>query len=305
MALQLDLRHYETIAAIVDLGSMTAAARHLSTTQSALSHRLADAERRLGVQLFERTPRRRLQATRAGLAVHQAASRALADLERCEARFRAETSDITAVVRIAVSSYDCYHWYPRFLESVRREHPTVELELVVVGDTPAEPLGAKTADLVLAPSRPSGPIECQRAFADELVLIASPDHPLAQRHHVEAEELADLTYFTYNPSPAPGFEYDRFVRPANAYPMVVTVVPSTSAIAELVAAGVGVSILSRWALAPMIENGRLVAIPCGVDGLALDWHIAIRAQEPESSPVRRVADALRRNLDADVDPDLH
>lgn len=293
----LDVRHYETVAAIVELGSMTAAARDLSTTQSALSHRLADAERRLGVQLFERSPRRRLRPTRAGLAVHQTASRALADLERCEALFRSETPGITSLVRIAVGSYDCYHWYPGFLETVRVDHPTIELELVVVGDNPSEALGATTADLVLAPSRPSGSIECQPAFHDELVLITSPDHPLAQRHHVDAHELAELTYFTYNPSPAPGFEYDQFIRPAEAYPMVVTVVPSTGAISELVAAGVGVSILSRWALAPMIDGGRLAAIPCGADGLDLDWHIALRANEPESSPVRLIADALGQHLD--------
>ncbi|MGI9612075.1 MAG: LysR family transcriptional regulator [Acidimicrobiales bacterium] len=296
MALQLDLRHYETVAAIVELGSMTAAARELSTTQSALSHRLAEAERRLGVQLFERSAQRRLRPTRAGLAVHQTASRALADLDRCEAAIRSETPGITSIVRIAVGSYDCYHWYPMFLDRVRHEHPTVELELVVVGDTPSEALGANTADLVLAPSWPSGPIECQPGFADELVLVTGPEHRLADRDFVEADEMAELTYLTYNPSPAPGFEYDRFIRPAQVYPLVVTVVPSTSAISELVAAGVGVSILSRWAMAPMIDGGRLVAIGCGADGLELDWHIALRSQEPADSPVRLIADALRRHV---------
>jgi LysR family transcriptional regulator for metE and metH len=298
MPLQLDLRHYETVAAIVELGSMTAAARELSTTQSALSHRLAEAERRLGVRLFERSAQRRLRPTRAGLAVHQAANRALADLDRCEAQLRSEMPGITSIVRIAVGSYDCYHWYPTFLEHVRRAHPTVELELVVVGDTPSEALGANTADLVLVPSSPTGPIECQPAFADELVLIASPGHPLAGRGAVEVEEMVEHTYFTYNPNPAPGFEFDQFIRPANIYPLVVTVVPSTSAIAELVAAGAGVSILSRWALAPMIDGGRLVAVRCGAAGLDLDWHVALRSQEPEGSPVRRIAAALRRHVEA-------
>ena len=43
MPLQLDLRHYETVGAIVDLGTMTAAADALHTTQSAVSHRVAEA----------------------------------------------------------------------------------------------------------------------------------------------------------------------------------------------------------------------------------------------------------------------
>jgi DNA-binding transcriptional LysR family regulator len=90
MVLQLELRHYETVLAIVELGTMTAAAKALSTSQSALSHRLAEAERRLGTTLFERGPQRRLKPTRAGVVIHQAASRALADLERSEALLLSE-----------------------------------------------------------------------------------------------------------------------------------------------------------------------------------------------------------------------
>lgn len=298
MSLQLDLRHYETIVAIVDLGTMTAAARELHTTQSALSHRLSEAERRLGARLFDRGRQRRLTPTRAGLVVHQTASRALADLERSEQLLLAERSGVTSVVRIAVGSYDCYHWYPSFHAASRRRAPEIEVGLVVVGDSPGEALGAGKVDLVIAPGEPQGAVQMAPVLTDELVLVTWPDHPLAVREHIVADDLVDATYLTYNSDPTPGFEYNRFLRSADAYPRSVTVVPQTSAIAELVAAGAGVSILSRWALAPMIESGRIVAVRCGTDGLSLDWNVVTRATDASASPARRVADHLVEHLGA-------
>ena len=81
---RLDLHHYATVLAIVETGSMTAAADQLAVSQSAVSHRLAEAERRLGQPLFDRRPARALQPTPAGLILAQAAQRALPDLIRAE-----------------------------------------------------------------------------------------------------------------------------------------------------------------------------------------------------------------------------
>lgn len=292
MALHLDLRHYETIVAIVELGTMTAAARELHTTQSALSHRLADAERRLDRKLFDRGPRRRLTPTRAGLVIHQSAQRALTDLERSEQILLADRQGVTSIVRIAVGSYDCYHWYPDFLTASTRRDPDVELDLVVGGDSPGDALAAGTVDLVLAPGDPQGSVQLTPMLTDELVLVVAPDHPLADRAHVVASDLVDQTYLTYNPSPTPGFEYDRFIRPSGDYPRVVRVVPQTSAIVELVAAGAGVSILSRWALSPFIESGRIAAVRCGPAGLPFAWSVVTRGSLSPDSPTRRVADHL-------------
>lgn len=297
MSLRLDLRHYETVVAITDLGTMTAAAEHLHSSQSALSHRLAEAERRLGTPLFERGPRRRLLPTRAGLMVHQTASRALADLERSEQLLVSEGRSILATVRIAVGSYDCYHWFPGFLHDVRAHHSTIDLQLVVVDDQPSAHLASGRADLVIAPGTPEGVFETRALFLDELVLCVAPRHRLAGRRVVEATDLADESYLTYNPRPAPGFEFDRFIGPAGSYPRTVTVVEQTNAIAELVAADAGVSILSRWALAPMIDAGRISEVRCGPKGLPLEWNALVRPSEAEGSPARTIADELARYLD--------
>lgn len=298
MTLMLDLRHYETVVAIIDLGTMTAAAKHLSATQSALSHRVADAEHRLGVKLFERGHQRRLKPTRAGLVVHQAATRALTDLERTERLLLAEDKRVTAKVRIAVGSYDCFHWFPEFVALTNTTHPEIELELVVVGDTPGAALSSNNADLVIAAGNPQGRVGTLPLFGDELVLMVNPEHRLASQSSIAAEDLAAESYLTYNSSPSPGFEYDRFIRPAGAYPLTVTVIEQTSAITELVAAGAGVSILSRWALTPAINSGRIVPVRCG-EGLSLQWNAVVRQDDPVDAPANLISRMLADHLAVD------
>lgn len=291
--LVLDLRHYETIVAIVEFDTMTDAAAHLSMTQSALSHRLAEAERRLDTQLFNRGHHRRLTPTRDGLAIHQSATRALAELARTEANLIKAASPAPTTLRIAVGSYDCYHWFPGFLAHVRRCIPGIDLELVVVGDAPSPALASRSVDIVIAPGRPEGDITLRHLFEDELVFVTSPNHRLAGSATVEAADLAEETYLTYNAQPTPGFEYDRFIHPASTYPLVVRVVRQTSAITELVAAGAGVSILSQWALEPALTSGRVHASSCGTDRLPLTWHAATRRNDDQAL---LVVDELAQHL---------
>ena len=58
------------------------------------------------------------------------------------------------------------------------------------------------------------------------------------------------------------------------------------AIIDLVRAGFGISILSRWAVEPEIADGTLVARPLGEEGLSLDWWAVIRTDDAEDAPSR-------------------
>ncbi|TDT18536.1 LysR family transcriptional regulator for metE and metH [Ilumatobacter fluminis] len=289
---RLELHHFATVQAIVDAGSLTAAADHLSVSQSAVSHRLAEAERRIGQPLFERRPARGLQPTPAGLRLYQSAARALPDLLRAERDVIRAAGAAAEVVRIGVGSYDCYHWLPGYHRRLVETLPDVLLELVVVGDAPGARLLDGDVDVVLAPGSPSGPVVTRPLFTDELVLLTAPDHALADRGWVEPEALADETYLTYGRTPSPGFEYDRFVRPSGVVPSSVLVIEDTGAIVEMVAAGLGVSILSRWATRPSIEEGKVAAIPCGHRGLELAWNAVLRESTPDHAPEARVATDL-------------
>lgn len=299
MITRLDLHHYATVLAIVESGSMTAAADRLAVSQSAVSHRLAEAERRLGEVLFDRRPARALQPTPAGLVLAQAAERALPELVRAEHDIARAAGEAVDVVRLGVGSYDCYHWLPDYHRHASDALDDVVLELAVVGDSPGSRLRAGAVDVVLAPGSPEGQFATQHLFTDELVLVTHPEHPLGSRQYVEPEALADETYLTYSRTPAPGFEFDRFVRPSGVTPRTVLVIEDTSAIAEMVASGIGVAILSRWALTPWVDAGKVAAARCG-GGLDLAWSALVRDGARTDSPEARVADDLAGWLRAEA-----
>ena len=127
--MRLEIRDFRLVVAISELGTLTRAGQQLNLTQSALSHQLADLERRLGAALFERSGRRMIpNRLGARLASHgKELLERLGDVERdvFDAAARRE-----AVLRIATECYTCYHWLPPVLQEFRKLHPSVDVEVV-------------------------------------------------------------------------------------------------------------------------------------------------------------------------------
>jgi len=299
MASVLDLHHLETLVAILETRSVTAAAKRLGVTQSAASHRLAEAQRRLGGRLFQTNLGRTMRPTPAAVALCQAAQRILPELARAEADFMRAAGTDREVVRLGVESYDCYHWLPGFHTHTKDAVPDVVLELVVIGDSPVSQLSSGIVDVVLSPGPPSNAADSMTLLTDELVLVTHPDHHLADRDWVDPSALQDEVYLTYSHATAPGFEVDRFLRPAGVAPKTLLIIEQPGAIAEMVASGLGVSILSRWAMTPWINAGKVAAVRCGERGLDLEWRSLLRPGTDEASAELRVARELARWLTAE------
>ena len=291
--MRLDIKHWQMLKAIDETGTQRQAAYVLGITQSALSHRLAEAERRLGGLLFEREGRR-LRQTAAGRAMTQTANQIIPALKRAEFDFQQMADNETTVVRFGVAAYSCYHWLPAFLQEMSNKEPSIQLELVASAtQNPLKNLQEGTVDVVLAPGHLAIPgIDSIPVFQDELVLITHSKHMLATKQHIEATDLEGENYLTYSKSAQPGFEYERFIRPSGVVPHLVTVVEVTDAIVELIAAGFGVSILSRWAVQSAISHERISAVGLGQTKLDLGWSALVRESEPRSAAARVVSNRL-------------
>lgn len=108
-------------------------------------------------------------------------------------------------------------------------------------------------------------------FEDEMVLVLPTGHPLANRPYSRGADLLGETVFFYE---LPN-EHEELLRrqlfPRNTSAAKVRNVPLTEAIVELVRAGHGVSVLSRWSLGPHLARGGLVTQRLGRHGMRRRW----------------------------------
>lgn len=291
---RLDIRHLQMIRAIGRTGRVVDAADALGLTPSALSHRIKEAERRLGVPLFERT-HKRLRMTAAAEYLANFSEKFLGELYLIEDEVRRMNAGIEHVVRIAVENYSAYHWFPSFLALFRTHHPTVDIQIMTGSrrDMVGSLLDRHIDLAIKANGDAHAATERLHLFQDPLVFICAPEHPLALEKSVSASDIEGQRFITFTKTPEPDQEFARLFRPERRYPIWTASVEIPEAIIELVAAGQGTSILAKWAVEPHVAAGRINAIPLAPKPILIDWNCEFRSDEPMASPVRHVASALR------------
>ena len=291
--MRLDIKHWQLLDAIARFGSLGHAAEVIGVTQSALSHRLAEAERRLGSAIFERDGRR-LRVTPAGQALLETAQTVLPELERAEQDFERVAANASYLVRIGVSSYSAYHWVPGFLSSVNNQREKLQLDFIAAATRDAQTaLLSGATDLLISPGLiTNSALEGKKLFQDELVLVTHPEHPLEKKAYIEAEDLADQDYLTYSLDALPGFEYEQFIRPAGVRPRHMQLVEMTDAIVEMIGVNLGVSILSRWALSRALNQGLVSAVPLTRKSLPLTWYVMSRKSDRSNAAIRLTEKSL-------------
>ena len=298
---RLDMRHLQMLVAIADTGSVTRAAALLGVTQSALSHRLHEAERRLDAALFTRV-NKRLRMTPAAERLHGVAKRTLVGLERTEAEVGRSTRGVRHAARLGIGTYTRCHWLPDFLGQVGEAMPDVEINVVADAmQRPYEMLAEGAVDVTVMVGEPAGPgLRVIPMFDDELIAIVAPDHRLADRPYIVASDLVDETYITYSWTNVPGHAHDLLMRPANLFPRRSMRVELPDAIVELVRANFGISILTRWAVEQDIAAGRLVGLPITDQGMTIAWSAVVRDADGEGSISHRLAAVLADWSGSDV-----
>lgn len=293
MLRHLSLRHLDMLTAIARCETMAEAARTLLITPSALTHRIREAERRLGIVLYEKQGRI-LRPTTAARILTVTADRVLEDLNQSERVAIASAEGIRHFLRISVAVYNSFHWLPEFLSWFRGSHPKIGIEIETQGAlAPFDLLAKGKIDLVISPDMVlPGQLDAVDLFADELVAVVPPSHGLAQKRFVTGQDFLNDPFLTYSLVRQPGYETDRIWTPENVMPPREENIGSVEAICELIKAGFGISILSHWAIYPQFLSGNLMPVRATPDGLDITWRAITKSSATEGAPERILMKAL-------------
>lgn len=212
--------------------------------------------------LFDRLPKG-MRLTAAGEALLVYAQRIFSTESEAE-RILAELRDLHAG-RLAIGASMTIGNYllPPILARFQQLHPGVDIRLDIANtDTIQQRLRSNSLDLGFTEGFVDDPELEARIFAvDDLVVIAPPGHRFIDRTDLTTEELCREPCILREPGSGTRAVIERELEHRGIQPMARMSLGSPEAIKQAVAAGAGISLVSRLSVAMELRAGTLSLIP--------------------------------------------
>ena len=276
----------EAFLTVAERRSVSAAAVVLYVTQPALTTRIKNLERELGVDLFVRTPRG-MRLTAEGRAFRPHAQRALQSLAAGRELLRelreGRVGELVVGAAPAISTYVLPLVLGRFQAAfpnvhliVRTGHSEEVLELVL----------REQVQIGLVRELPHPDVTSRPLYEDEMVLVVHPEHRFAGERSIAVDELGAERLILFDRTSSYFVLTSAFFREAGVVPRGVMELDNVDATKKMVEHGLGIAFLPYTAVREELGEGSL-------------REVAIEGYEP----VRRPIVAIRRR-DAVIPEDL-
>lgn len=294
----MNLHRLHVFAAVVRCRSYTSAAAELVMSQPAVSMQVRALERELGVRLLERV-NGRMQPTEAGEALYRAAVRMLNAADEAERAIAELRGGERGRLIVGANTTGGMYVVPALIRAFRERHPDVEIQLQIEHtERLCERILQNVIDLAFA----GGPIDeprfgVEHLCEDELVPILCADHPLARRSPLGLSDLAEAPLIVPEPSSRTRMLIERTLRERGLAPRIALELSGTEAVKKAVEAGLGLAVVSRFAVERELALGVLVAPR--VEELCIRRHLELFYRRdkyfaPAASSFRRFAIAWAR-----------
>jgi LysR family hydrogen peroxide-inducible transcriptional activator len=250
------LRQLEYAVAVADHHSFRKAAAACEVTQPALSTQIAQLERDVGAQIFERD-RRRVLVTPAGEELIARARRILGEVDELVDGAGRHREPLSGTVRLGVIPTVAPYLLPLVLPAVRSKHP--RLKLVLREDQTARVLAdldAGRLDACVIATPVPGDLAVAELYREEFLLAAPPRHRLIGRRRVHEGDLAGEETLLLEDGHCLRDQALAVCQGAGAHEAAELRATSLPTLVQMVASGLGVTLLPELAASALVSGPR-------------------------------------------------
>ena len=268
--MHLTLRQLQCFSAVARNLSYTRAADELHLTQPAVSMQIRQLEQQAGLALTEQFGKQ-VHLTEAGQEVYRYARSILQQV--------AEMDDVLdklkgfAGGRLKISAISSANYFaPRLLGTFHQRFPDVNVSMDVTNQKAVlKQVIENGVDMAIMGQPPKDShVEAIPFMENPLVIVAPPEHRLAQRKRIALKELEKEVFLTREPGSGTRGAMERFFREQKLKLTTGMGMGSLSSIKQGVQANLGLGLLPRDAVRVELQIGRLVELK--VKGLPIKRH---------------------------------
>ncbi len=254
----MNLSQLKAFLAVAQDRSFSRAAEKLYLTQPAVSKQIQALEEALGMRLFDRVGRSIL-LTQAGNILHDHAHIAFQTLEEARETINQLRGLQRGHLRISAASTIGTYMLPQPLGELKAQFPGIEISLAITNKARVvqQVLSHEVELGFVGPPVEPAELEMEEYLLDELVLIMAPTHRLAQEESVGVAELVEEVFILREQGSGTREIMEEELGRVRVSLKKAMELGSTEAIKQAVAANLGVSIVSKFAISLEILQGRL------------------------------------------------
>ena len=287
------LRQLQIFAAVARNRNFTRAAEELFLTQPTVSAQIKQLSELIGHPLLEQIGKK-IELTPVGERVMQLYT----DLDQDWMRFEDDMSMLVSPHngKINISGVNtCQYFFPRVLGSFYNHYPDISVALKVFNrQKTLERISANTDDLYVMGYIPEELELKAIPFVDNpLIVVAHPNHPLAGEKELPLAMLAKERFIVREPGSGTRREISRFLASHNVEINSQIELGSNEAIKQGVIGGLGVSVLSSYAVSLELRHGVLISLDVTGFPLMRKWNIAYHAGKSITPVMRTFLDFLK------------
>lgn len=283
-------RQLKVFEAVARHLSFTQAAQELHLTQPAVSMQIKQLEETAGLPLFEQLGKK-IYLTQAGHEMYHYCRNIASELAAAEETLEQLKGVHRGHLNISVASTANY-FATRLLASFAKQHEGISFSLDVTNRaTLVRQLENNERDLVIMGRPPDEMDLVTESFMDNpLVVIAPPEHPLAQQTSLDIEQLKNEVFVVREQGSGTRIAMERFFSQRGIQLQTGMEMTSNEAIKQAVEAGLGLGIVSIHTLELELETRRLVVLKVKEFPILRHWYVVHRRGK-RLSPV---AEAFRQ-----------